>query len=396
MHHAPRRQRTLNIYPGVKMIVALNKNGKYYQARWVDLKTGIVQRRSLGLRSNLTASMARACCHAIETEILTAAALPKIIIPQIIVTMNEVMRLFLVEKEPDLLKSSIYKHVKTMSMVRNCFGGESDVKAITEEQAQMFRLELVSAANSLHGKGTLARNKAETTISRYCRRAKSYFEWAIKRNYIEKNPFVHVNTYAPDIQVPRRVFEESEIKMIMDAAKPNLRMLIALCFYAGLRKNEAIRLRLTDVDFTRNRISVWPPEGRVSSKHKFREVFLEPELSQMIKERGYCDTVVQQITGERAWIDLHAAIKKTEIKNAEGLNFQLMRSSRENIWFARGIPPNVVTAWLGHTAQIAAKHYRGVPESYYKTAQNEISKDEQISQLMSQVRLLTLQKDAAK
>ncbi|CAB4177429.1 XerC Integrase, partial [uncultured Caudovirales phage] len=197
--------------------------------------------------------------------------------------------------------------------------------------------------------------------------------------------------YAPEIQVPRRVFEESEIKMIMDAAKPNLRMLIALCFYAGLRKNEAIRLRWSDVDFTRNRISVWPPEGRVSSKHKFREVFLEPELSQMIKERGYCETVVRHITGDRAWIDLHAAIKKTQIANAEGLNFQLMRSSRENIWFARGIPPNVVTSWLGHTAQIAAKHYRGVPESYYKTAQNEISKDEQISQLMSQVKILTQQ-----
>ena len=373
------------------MIVALNKNGKYYQARWVDLATGIVQRRSLGLKSNLTAAMARACCNAIETEILTAAALPVKLIPEIIVTLDEVMRLFLVEKEPGLLKSSIYKHIKAMELVRKSMGGESNIKNITQAQAQTFRLELVSAANSLHGKGTIARNKTEGTIARHCRRAKSYFEWAIKKQLIEKNPFAHVNTYAPEIQVPRRVFEESEIKMIMDASKPNLRMLIALCFYAGLRKNEAIRLRWSDVNFERNRISVWPPEGRVSSKHKFREVFLEPELSQMIKERGYCETVVQHITGDRAWIDLHAAIKKTQIANAEGLNFQLMRSSRENIWFARGIPPNVVTAWLGHTAQIAAKHYRGVPESYYKTAQNEISKDEQISQLMSQVKILTQQ-----
>ena len=328
------------------MIVALNKNGKYYQARWIDLKTGEVVRRSLGLRSNLTAAMARACCHAIETEILTAAALPVKLIPEIIITLDEVMRLFLVEKEPDLLKSSIYKHIRAMGLVRKSMGGESDIKKITETNAQAFRLELVSAANSLHGKGTIARNKTEGTIARHCRRAKSYFEWAIKKQLIEKNPFAHVNTYAPEIQVPRRVFEESEIKMIMDAAKPNLRMLIALCFYAGLRKNEAIRLRWSDVDFTRNRISVWPPEGRVSSKHKFREVFLEPELSQMIKERGYCETVVRHITGDRAWIDLHAAIKKTQIANAEGLNFQLMRSSRENIWFARGIPPNVVTSPL--------------------------------------------------
>jgi len=369
------------------MIVALNKNGKYYQARWVDLKTGEVVRRGLGLRSNLTAAMARACCNAIEVEILKAATLLPPPIPETVVTLDEVMRLFLIEKEPDLLKSSIYKHIKAMELVRKSMGGQSNIKNITQAQAQTFRLELVSAANSLHGKGTIARNKTEGTIARHCRRAKSYFEWAIKKEYIDKNPFAHVSTYAPEVQVPRRVFEECEIQMIMEVAKPNLRMLIALCFYAGLRKNEAIRLRWSDVNFERNRISVWPPEGRVSSKHKFREVFLEPALSQIIKERGYSETVVGQITADRAWIDLHEAIAKTQIKNVEGLNFQLMRSSRENHWFAQGIPPNVVTAWLGHTAQIAAKHYRGVPESFYAD-KNLKSKDEEIIELRNKILVL--------
>ena len=93
------------------------------------------------------------------------------------------------------------------------------------------------------------------------------------------------------------------------------------------------------------------------------------------------DRVCGHVTGDRAWIDLQEAVRAAGVNG--DVSFQLMRSSRENHWMS-DYPPNVVTAWLGHSAQVAAKHYRGVPDRYYA----EDPRDAEIRKLKIQIEAL--------
>jgi len=88
------------------------------------------------------------------------------------------------------------------------------------------------------------------------------------------------------------------------------------------------------------------------------------------------------VTEGRAWQDLQRAAQVAGLDFVA--TFQQMRQSRENIWMGDGFPPNVVTAWLGHSATVAAKHYRGVPERYY----DSYSKDQEIARLKLELQML--------
>ena len=364
-------------------MVSLNRNGRYWQARWTDPLTGRLCRRSIGPRSVMTRQQAFAVCSVISEEISQAATLQ--LNNTSVITLGEWRDQWMAMRT-DLLKSSRIVHERYWGMLLNQFGSDRTLVAISKLDAMEARARLEVAADAQHGASSIARSKAESTIARFCRNARMYWRDAIRMEYATDNPWMSTRSTAPEVQIPRRVLSDAEVDSIMDAStKSGVRILIALCYYAGLRKNEALSLRWEHVDFKRNRISVYPPNGRVSTKHRFREVRLDKRLATILTEvLRTSETVCGKVTGARAWIDLKAASIRAGVDG--DVSFQLMRSSRENHWMG-DYPPNVVTAWLGHSAQVAARHYRGVPDRYY----TEDPRDAEIRRLKMQLESMQAQ-----
>lgn len=375
-------------------MVSLNKNGKYWQARWSDPISGRLCRRGLGPRTQISHAQAVALCKLIADEV-AATALGALEptpepAPPAAPTIAEWRERWLAS-QTGLMPATMRMHRRYWRMIGEQLGESTPIDAITPDMVLDVRVRMGANADLLHGAGTLRRAKAETTIARMCRNARKYWHDAVTMGIVHGNPWTAVRTTAPEIQVPRRVLNDKQIDSIMAHCKPGVRLLVALCYWAGLRRHEAINLRWEHVDFVRNRIVVWPHQHKVTSKHKHREVRLEPILASILQAAPRThEKVVGKVTEARAWLDMKAAATKAGIEG--DVSFQLMRSSRENQWFDAGFPANVVTAWMGHSAQVAAKHYRGVAERYYGEAnaapQSPAAAASEIADLKAQLQAL--------
>lgn len=348
-------------------MVTLNRNGKYWQARWQDPVTGRTCRRGLGPRAKVSHQQAAALCKLIADEVAATAlgalsptepkAPPAVTVGQ--------WRDRWLGQQHALMESTMRMHRRYWRMIVDQLGADTALDDVTPDMVIDVRLRMGEKSDLLHGPGTLRRAKAETTMARMCRNARKYWHDAVATGVAHSNPWTAVRTTAPEIQVPRRVLTDEEVERIMAQAKGGVRLVIALCYWGGLRRHEAIGLRWEHVEFERKRIVVWPKAHVVTSKHKHREVRLEPRLAEILRDAPRTgDTVVGKVTEARAWLDLKNAATKAGVGGE--ISYQLMRSSRENHWFAAGYPANVVTSWVGHSPQVAAKHYRGVAERYYE------------------------------
>lgn len=348
-------------------MVTLNANGKYWQARWTDPVTGRLCRRGLGARRQVNRQQAAALCKLIAEEVshnalasLEPEPPPQ---PPLSPTIAEWRDRWL-NQQHALMDSTMRMHRRYWRMIAEQVGKDTRIDDVTPDMVLDVRIRMGNEADARHGAGTLRRAKAETTMARMCRNARKYWHDAVRDGLAHHNPWTAVRTTAPEIQVPRRVLTDDEVERMMAEAKDGVRLVIALCYLAGLRRHEAIGLRWQHVDFDRNRLVVWPKAHVVTSKHKHREVRLEPRLAEILRAAPRTsERVVGKVTEARAWLDMKNAANKAGVTG--DVSFQLMRSSRENHWFAAGYPANVVTSWVGHSPQVAAKHYRGVAERYY-------------------------------
>ena len=90
---------------------------------------------------------------------------------------------------------------------------------------------------------------ASTTISKRLQTARMFFQAAVDREIIDKNPFAKVSAQAviPD---ERKCFVSREdIDKVIAVSNPTWQVIISLCRYGGLRcPSEVLSLRWCDID----------------------------------------------------------------------------------------------------------------------------------------------------
>ena len=277
-----------------------------------------------------------------------------------------------INKHYDMLPATIGYHNRVWDKILAHFG-DVRIDTVTHDCVIGWRNDLFSAVKN-NDVLSVERTRSTNTIARRIRDACSYFRFAKDLGLLSVNPFEFVKCKSSSVPPSSRVLTEEEVRKIIGAVKSQkLKMLIALCFYAGLRRSEAARLTMSDVNICKNRLTVLPPGGRTSTKHKKREVYMCSELIRIIQSYIHIGTLAGGVSERSSWNYIRKAAKDAGVSQQD-LCLQLMRSSRENIWMAK-YPPNVVTSWMGHNAQIAASYYRAVPESYYASEKLEMPID---------------------
>lgn len=108
----------------------------------------------------------------------------------------------------------------------------------------------------------------------------AYFSWAARRDWCDTNPVLRTDSIRVPKPLPRPV-PASHLPLILESATPDLRLMIALAAFAGLRVSEIAALDTSDLDL----ISESPTlTVRCGKGAKDRTVPIHPNLARLLRE----------------------------------------------------------------------------------------------------------------
>lgn len=185
------------------------------------------------------------------------------------------------------------------------------------------------------------------------------------RNADGPNPFAGIKPGPMTNQSLIRFVTRAEIDRVIDACPDGRwRLIVSLCRYGGLRCPSELRtLTWSDVDWDRNRFLV-----RSSKTKQNRWIPIFPEILPHFEsefDRSQPGTV-RVVDVDNLRTEFERILKRAGL-NAWPRLFQNMRASRETE-LMREFPIHVVTAWIGNSVTIAARHYLSVTEEDYARA----------------------------
>jgi integrase len=328
--------------------VSLNRNGDYWVAVWY---TDADQRRRKGLGHVKKVSRTRALqkCwdlarrHAVNPRSRDVSKTP---------TLMDWGWKYLKLREPEVGTKMLAMDAKTLEYLEEFFGEEVRCDNIGPAGADDWRAFL------------LAKELTSSTVAGHVRRAKTCFGRLVKRGELAGNPFDDLSVKVPPVG-KRVTVQDAWVPKLLDAAPgPAWRALIGLCALSGLRRSEALSLTWDAVRWGEARLVVTNAKTGKSSGVASREVRLEPELERILLDArdGELDRPCAIPS-----CDWHRAMVK--IIREAGLApwprpFHALRDWRSTTW-KKLYPEFVVDSWLGHSQEVARKHYNTVPEEFY-------------------------------
>jgi integrase len=105
-------------------------------------------------------------------------------------------------------------------------------------------------------KNWLGEHKTKESGNIYIRNLKPFFNWLIKRGYLQQNPFAAIGVFKISEKRPE-VFKPEEIERILRVA--DLRwQVITLLGLCSLRRSEVLNLTIADLCFEKNYIKIQP------------------------------------------------------------------------------------------------------------------------------------------
>lgn len=265
--------------------------------------------------------------------------------------------------------STLSKSVKssTMSSTESTFkafvsamDAGQEIRAMTREDASRWLDEF--------GKG-----RSPQYLRVVVSRLKRFWAWCGERGYVDDN--IWEGTRVRGGKLTGRDFDVPAewTAPILDACPTQQwRALFATYRFGGLRRNEALSLRWSDVHWDRKRFTVTSTkteryEGKASRVVPlFKEI--EEELDALFTEsEEHSDLIFEGITVAKVKAMFPEIIRRAGCVAWPRL-FQNLRATRENELVAQGFPAHVVGAWLGHTAAVQNKYYLRVLDSYFDDA----------------------------
>lgn len=219
--------------------------------------------------------------------------------------------------------------------------------------------------------GGLSEATARKTVSI----AKQFFRAAVRKKLIVENPFADLSGTVPANRKRDYFVSREEAAKVLDACPDaEWRLLFALSRYGGLRcPSETLRLRWTEIDWAENRMTVGSPKTEHHEGGSSRVVPIFPEL------RPYLlDAFEHAADGDEYVISRYRSgtqnlrTQLTRIIRRAGLEpwpklWQNLRATCETE-LVEMFPAHVVSAWIGNSQAIAAKHYLQVTDEHFARA----------------------------
>ena len=275
-----------------------------------------------------------------------------------------------IAKRGDVKTSTATVWRRARNHIEKFFGPDQHIRDVTVGQAKDFRRHLL-------------KQLAEDTVRRTCGITKQFFEDALDRGLISRNPFKHrdIPTATGAGDKSREFFVSTELteKVLNSLPNAQWRLMFALARYGGMRcPSEVLSLRWRDVDWETGKLTVTSPKTEHHDGGDSRLVPLFPELRPYLQD---CFELAEDgteyvVTQYRKMDTSYSTLLKKKLR-AAGLPtwpkpWQNLRSTRETELVER-FPIHVVCAWIGNSQVVAQKHYlQGAEDHFSKAVQNPV------------------------
>ena len=279
-----------------------------------------------------------------------------------------------IELKAKLAKAGLLAQPKSLNQLWDAFlRSKTDVKQATldkyEECRKLFfeTFGMTAPVTSLTPDGllewkiTLADAYAEATVAGYIKNAKAVLNWAVKQDWIAKNPMQDIPRGSFRNKDKDRFITIDEYRKLLNAC-PNQewRTIISLARIGGLRcPSELKQLRWSDINWEGNRFLVKSPKTERHEEHKERLVPLFTELrTELLATQKKGEFVIQGLQ-DTTWIlnpPFQAIATQAGFESIPA-PFVNMRRSRSNE-VAREYGDAKESMWIGHSVDVMEKRYR--------------------------------------
>ena len=224
---------------------------------------------------------------------------------------------------------------------------------------------------------------APISVNKILKLAGSVYDFAVDNEYISKaNPFNGVRVPNKVQRQKAYISPEYTEKLIESCPTVAWKTMIALLRYGGLRPAEAIIARWSDVDWEANTFTFRSPKTERHEGKEQRTIPLFPRLKTALEEaqkvasnkdtyilagNGW-DSKRQAIADGKAGTlcEMTDFVKKAGLPNPGSIPTNMRGSCSTDL--KQSFPEFVVDSWLGHSSNIAHKHYDVVTASNMRLA----------------------------
>ncbi|MBD3263454.1 tyrosine-type recombinase/integrase [Candidatus Woesearchaeota archaeon] len=357
------------------MEITVAKNGRYWQARWID-DDGKRRGKALGRIDKVSHAQARRIARKIEaaranqpTSKVLTVRLDGCACPKLADHCTDYRR-----HKTALTDASQKSLAKTGQYLVEFFGNNVELHHITSKGARDWRTWMTTQPGRKPGT-----TMTDASVCVHVRNAKAYMRQAVEDGLVPANPFARLDGRPAAPAKTWRHVSEAEILSVMDnCTDGQVRLMLALCRLAGLRKGETMALTWDAVDWQQRRLRVRCRKTERYKDHAERLLPISPTLYPLLLERfeaaaegeaGPCSTV----TARRADTLARRAIKAAGLR-VWAKPFHTLRKSCATDW-AKQYPQHAVSEWLGHSMQVAQDHYLKVTEQLYDQATGKLTRN---------------------
>ncbi len=280
-------------------------------------------------------------------------------------------------KRGDVKPSTLLNWQHTRRCLLAFFGDERPLGSITPGDARDFErwLRTAEARENRYAENPADSGLAPNTARKRISNAKQFFQDAVNRELIARNPFAGLKGTVGSNRKRDHFVPRADAEAIL-AACPDAqwRLMFALARFGGLRvPSELLALRWAEVDWERGRLLVRSPKTEHHEGKGSRWVPIFPELKPYLEaawdaaEPG-ADFVITRYRdpGDNLRTQLARIIRRAGRTPWPKL-WQNLRATRATELAAEH-PAHVAAAWLGHSTTIATRHYWQVTEADFERA----------------------------
>lgn len=201
-----------------------------------------------------------------------------------------------------------------------------------------------------------------TSKEHYAKGIRSFYLWAHRRGYLERNPVAMIQPKRVQPAPAVRFEDEEIIRLLIAAAErdPRRAWAILACLALGTRRTEFVSIRLSDIDWTRKVVTLCYTKGR-----RPREVDLGPWAEEAVRELMAWSDGVRLLPIEPNTLNnwVHDAVADAGLRAEKGgrrRTAHTLRATFVSKLLDEGIPPQVVGAIVGHRSLNTTSAYAAI------------------------------------
>lgn len=298
-------------------------------------------------------------------------------------------------KHKDYAKSTIKKYYHKIDVLLRNFLNQTnrwgvDLNSISASHVEPYVMWRKESKSTRNGCKPTPRNPNITisnkTLNNDLMAFSSFFTWCVKRQYMNKNPFIGFESLPVNNRKLPNFLDVDDIKFCLGEAKKeknkHLYYILAILIYTGLRRGELANLPLAHVDLKEGCFHIkahgdWRPKTREERVVFYNESELGPIINEYLKTFKPKEYLFETSSQRKIKGDFISKIVDKHIKNI-GLSNKITsvhwtRHTCASLMAKSGTSLSYIQAHLGHKGNTTEMIYMHCHPSHMKKVAQDVT-----------------------